>query len=254
MLSPLQRAAFIDSKIVSMVSSACFCVSWRLATRMAIRSLFSMRALREVRRSKTFDGWERYMTGPAAGKRREARLSGRLAHTLSYTSRDGFRHGSRLGSRGFEPAEEGLQGLVQDGLCGVLSSLERMRDDLGDLVGFLRWKSQGRPRCCADLPQGDPGGVPGQQPSPLPRLHRQATRGQRDEALAREPGRDAKLPDQRLHPDGAAPLTVELHERHDEAGHEGFPGRRGLDRGWRFGPARRIQRGAQPASQQRDVT
>src|SRR5436853_7711754 len=42
MLSPLQRAFFIESKIVSTVSSACFCVSCRLATRMAMRSLFSM--------------------------------------------------------------------------------------------------------------------------------------------------------------------------------------------------------------------
>src|SRR5438128_9479965 len=42
MLSPLQRAFFIESKIVSTVSSAFFCVGWRLATRMAMRSLFSM--------------------------------------------------------------------------------------------------------------------------------------------------------------------------------------------------------------------
>jgi hypothetical protein len=31
-----------------------------------------MRVLREVRRSKTFDGWERYMNGPATSKRRSA--------------------------------------------------------------------------------------------------------------------------------------------------------------------------------------
>src|SRR5205085_8001163 len=42
MLSPLQSAFFIESKTVSIVSSACFCVSCRLATRMAMRSLFSM--------------------------------------------------------------------------------------------------------------------------------------------------------------------------------------------------------------------
>src|SRR5919201_1809715 len=96
MLSPLQRAAFIDSKIVSMVSSACFCVSCRFATRMAIRSLFSMRALREVRRSKTFDGWERYMTGPGASKRRDAGKSGGLARTLPYPERERLRRGDAL--------------------------------------------------------------------------------------------------------------------------------------------------------------
>src|SRR5947207_12309343 len=242
MLSPLQRAAFIDSKIVSMVSSACFCVSWRLATRMAIRSLFSMRVLREVRRSKTFDGWERYMTGPAAGKRREARSSGRLVHTLSHPCREGFRLGSRRGDRGLEPPEQGLEGFVQGGFRGEFSPLERMRDDLGDLVGFLPWKSQRGPCSCADLPQGDPGGVPRQQPSSLLRLHRQATGGQRGEAFAHEAGGDAKLPDQRLYPDGAAPLSLDLRERHDEAGHERLPGGRRLERRVRFGPARRVQR------------
>src|SRR6266446_10340569 len=45
MLSPLQSAFFIESKIVSMVCSACFWVSCRLATRMAMRSLFSMGVL-----------------------------------------------------------------------------------------------------------------------------------------------------------------------------------------------------------------
>src|SRR5258705_266531 len=159
MLSPLQRAAFIDSKIVSMVSSACFCVSWRLATRMAIRSLFSMRALREVRRSKTFDGWERYMTGPAAGKRREARSSGRLVHTLSHPCRDSFRQGGRGGSRWFEPPQEGLEGLVRGAFRGAPSAFQRMRDGLGAPVGFLRWKSQRRACRCADLPQGDLGRI-----------------------------------------------------------------------------------------------
>src|SRR5216684_4558476 len=59
MLSPLHRAFLIESKIVSMVSSACFWVSWRLATRMAIRSLFSIVGLRagsaveNVRRMRT---------------------------------------------------------------------------------------------------------------------------------------------------------------------------------------------------------
>src|SRR5438876_11800022 len=87
MLSHLQGAAFIGSKIVSMVSSACFCVSWRFATRMAIRPLFSMHALREVRRAKTFDGWERYMNGPGAGKRWNAGKSGRLVRTLPHPKR-----------------------------------------------------------------------------------------------------------------------------------------------------------------------
>src|ERR1700682_6529143 len=138
MLSPLQRAAFIDSKIVSMVSSACFCVSWRLATRMAIRSLFSMRALRRVRRSKTFDGWERYMTGPAAGKRREARTSGGLVHTLSHPDRASFRLRKRLDhGRGLEAPEEALQSLVQGRLRGALRPLERPEDDLGDRVRLL---------------------------------------------------------------------------------------------------------------------
>src|SRR5215472_12049806 len=42
MFSPRQRASFIDSKIVSMVASACFCVMPRLDTRMLMRSLFSI--------------------------------------------------------------------------------------------------------------------------------------------------------------------------------------------------------------------
>src|SRR3954469_17305609 len=119
MLSPLHRTAFIDSKIVSMVSSACFWVSWRLATNMAIRSLFSMRVLREVRRSKTFDGWERYMTRQAAGKRREAGSSGGLVHTFTHTDRVHLRLGAGLGRR-FESVQEALQRLLQDGLGRAL--------------------------------------------------------------------------------------------------------------------------------------
>src|SRR5207237_8445088 len=104
MLSPPQRAAFIDSKIVSMVSSACFCVSWRLATRMAIRSLFSMRVLREVRRSKTFDGWERYMNGPGAGKRWHAGKSGGLVRTLPHPERARLRRRDALDRRRLDAA------------------------------------------------------------------------------------------------------------------------------------------------------
>src|SRR3954465_15085932 len=107
MLSPRHSACFIDSKIVSMVSSACFCVSWRLATRMAIRSLFSMHVLRKVRRSKTFDGWERYMTGRAAGKRPEDRASGGLVHTLSHPDRPGL--GGAGGLRGLRAPQQAPQ-------------------------------------------------------------------------------------------------------------------------------------------------
>src|SRR5713101_2623908 len=60
MLSLLQSAFFIESKIVSMVSSACFWVSCRLATRMAMRSLFSMGVSRTpgglVRQKPTTNG------------------------------------------------------------------------------------------------------------------------------------------------------------------------------------------------------
>src|SRR5205085_11543212 len=113
MLSPLQRAAFIDSKIVSMVSSACFCVSWRFATRMAIRSLFSMHALREVRRSKTFDGWERYMTGPGAGKRWNAGKSGRLVRTLSHPERARLWRRDALDRRCLEQPQERFERFSQ---------------------------------------------------------------------------------------------------------------------------------------------
>src|SRR5262249_46060759 len=133
MLSPLHNAAFIDSKIVSMVSSACFWVSWRLATRMAIRSLFSMHVLREVRRSKTFDGWERYMTRPAAGKRPEARFSGGFPHTFTHPHRPAFRGRAPLCGGRFELVQEGLQRLVQSTLGGGLCPLEGLLDGLGDL-------------------------------------------------------------------------------------------------------------------------
>src|SRR5262244_589149 len=42
MFSPRQSASFIDSKMVSIVASACFCVMPRFDTRMLIRSLFSI--------------------------------------------------------------------------------------------------------------------------------------------------------------------------------------------------------------------
>src|SRR5258708_14180477 len=163
MLSPLHSAAFIDSKIVSMVSSACFCVSWRLATRMAIRSLFSMHVLREVRRSKTFDGWERYMTGPPAGKRPGARTSGRFVHTFTHTGRAGFGSGADLGRRRLETAQECLQGLVQRRLSGVFGSLQLEHDCLVDVVDLLCRKADGGARGGAHLGQGDAGGVPRQQ-------------------------------------------------------------------------------------------
>src|SRR5712671_1552114 len=156
MLSPLHSAAFIDSKIVSMVSSACFWVSWRLATRMAIRSLFSMHVLREVRRSKTFDGWERYMTRPAAGKRPEARFSGGFTHTFSHPHRSAFGSGARLCGRRLEPAHETLQGLVQRALGGTLGPLEGPLDGVGDVIRLLGREPERGARHGADLRQGDP--------------------------------------------------------------------------------------------------
>src|SRR5712664_2137366 len=45
MFSPRQRASFIDSKMVSIVASACFCVIPRLVTRMLIKSDLSIRSL-----------------------------------------------------------------------------------------------------------------------------------------------------------------------------------------------------------------
>src|ERR1700687_2941099 len=72
MLSPLHKAFLIESKIVSMVSSACFWVSWRLATRMAIRSLFSIVGLRagsaveNIRRIRTLTEVARHERAPAS--------------------------------------------------------------------------------------------------------------------------------------------------------------------------------------------
>ena len=42
MFSPRQSASFIESKIVSMVASACFWVTPRFTTRMLMRSDFSI--------------------------------------------------------------------------------------------------------------------------------------------------------------------------------------------------------------------
>src|SRR5690242_10480260 len=44
MFSPRQSASFIESKIVSIVASACFCVTPRLTTRMLMRSDLSIGA------------------------------------------------------------------------------------------------------------------------------------------------------------------------------------------------------------------
>src|SRR5438128_3455006 len=170
MLSPLQRAAFIDSKIVSMVSSACFCVSWRFATRMAIRSLFSMHALREVRRSKTFDGWERYMTGPGAGKRRNAGKSGRLVHTLPHPER--ARLGCRDGfdRRGFEEPHERFERFAKGRSRGSVRPRQGSLDGEADLIpDGLCWEAQGGAAGSADFRPRDAGRIGAVQPSALAR-------------------------------------------------------------------------------------
>src|SRR5689334_16628899 len=78
MLSPFTRAFLIDSKIVSTVFSACFWVSWRFDTRMAIRSLFNMCGLRvrsaveKARRAGTLQEVRRYVQVPKFTKLRQA--------------------------------------------------------------------------------------------------------------------------------------------------------------------------------------
>src|SRR5205085_12310822 len=157
MLSPLQRAAFIDSKIVSMVSSACFCVSWRFATRMAIRSLFSMHALREVRRSKTFDGWERYMTGPGAGKRRHAGNSGGLVRTLPHPERAWLRRGHTLDGHCLEEPQERFERFAKGGRSGFVRARQRACDGDADLVlDGLSGETEGSTASSAHFRQRDP--------------------------------------------------------------------------------------------------
>src|SRR2546430_7458218 len=170
MLSPLQRAAFIDSKIVSMVSSACFCVSWRFATRMAIRSLFSMHALREVRRSKTFDGWERYMTGPGAGKRRNAGKSGRLVRTLTHPKRARRRRRDALERRCLEEPQERFERFAQGRSRGSVRTRQRSLDGEADLIlDPLGGEPQGGAAGSAHFRQRDARRIARQQPSALDR-------------------------------------------------------------------------------------
>src|SRR5471030_1210586 len=113
MFSPSQSADFIDSKMVSTVVSACFCVSWRLATKIAIRSLFNIRG---PRKGKSFDRGGRYLRYGGSSKHHLVRFSGRLFHTLDYFGQ--FRRALALSVS--DPTQEGFQGFSESGFCRSL--------------------------------------------------------------------------------------------------------------------------------------
>src|SRR5258707_14185410 len=138
MLSPLQSAAFIESKIVSIVSSACFWVSWRLATRMAIRSLFSIACTPRSCGGRKMSGRKkRYPRLPGTSKGREADASGGLLRPLGDGELEAFRLGSRLHAR-VGAAQERFQRFTQGRLRRPLCPRARLRQPEREPVRLLR--------------------------------------------------------------------------------------------------------------------
>src|SRR4051812_30801230 len=174
MLSPLQRAAFIASKIVSTVSSACFWVSWRFATRMAIRSLFSIvfAPRNRARIGKTFDGCERYCTCRASSK---CLNEGNCKRFFAYISLPRTHRGKGWRCRFLHrfallALEEGIQRFSEDGLGGALRLGEGAGDSLGERIGLLRGKSERGARGGPNLRQRDVGRIASREPAALLRF------------------------------------------------------------------------------------
>src|SRR5512138_609782 len=99
MFSPRQRASFIESKIVSIVASACFCVTPRLTTRMLIRSDFSIGTPKAGRPPP-----QESRSGPSEPSRRIRNQQGirwyaPIPRARARGSRSGRRPGARSGLR-----------------------------------------------------------------------------------------------------------------------------------------------------------
>src|SRR5712692_9432783 len=196
MLSPLQRAAFIASKIVSTVSSACFWVSWRFATRMAIRSLFSIVALRAVSASrKKLRRMRTLLYLPGLGQAPKSKTCKRIPAHLRLPRPDwGQRRRCRLQDGSIVKAlEEGIQRLAQHRFGGAFRLGERSRDRLGERIGFLRGKAQCRSCRGAHLRKRDGGRVAARQPAALFRLDGEARVGESAQALPDHAARGVQL-------------------------------------------------------------
>src|SRR4051812_25687444 len=100
MFSPRQSASFMDSKMVSMVASACFCVMPRLATRMLIKSDLSIEVSSRTQTPVTRLRLKAYATTLHAGPHRtqaNARFKCARLLQISRTRGDGNGGGGRGG-------------------------------------------------------------------------------------------------------------------------------------------------------------
>src|SRR4029453_2302451 len=162
MFSPRQRASFIDSKIVSMVASACFWVIPRLETRMLMRSLFSIAP-----------------DAPSAGQRTrqwlptlaESRSTCKLAAATSCGNASGFwcrRPALEVGEVDPRPGLKAARGLDVGGEQHGVDLRQVPRRERR--VRFLRSAESGSPQRRCHLAEGELGRVAGRAPSRVPAL------------------------------------------------------------------------------------